>query len=190
VVERYKADANTVVSVLDEALVKSEVEEHNALAQSWIDQGIDHTLANFVSRLSSLYSVLDISTVSREMSTSVEDTAKLYFNLGDQLSLHWFLKQINGQTVDNNWQALARAAFREDLDWQQRQLTRQVLGCGCSEGDVLSKLDEWIATNQQPLHRWNSILNEFKVGSVHEFAKFSVALRELMLLNLNCSSNE
>jgi glutamate dehydrogenase len=190
VVERYKADANTVVSVLDETLVKSEVEEHNALAQSWIDQGIDHTLANFVSRLSSLYSVLDVSTVSREMSTSVEDTAKLYFNLGDQLSLHWFLKQINGQTVDNNWQALARAAFREDLDWQQRQLTRQVLGCGCSEGHVLSKLDEWIATNQQPLHRWNSILNEFKVGSVHEFAKFSVALRELMLLNLNCSSNE
>ncbi|MDN2481137.1 NAD-glutamate dehydrogenase [Vibrio agarivorans] len=190
VVERYKADANTVVSVLDETLVKGEVEEHNELAQSWIDQGIDHTLANFVSRLSSLYSVLDISTVSREMSTSVEDTAKLYFNLGDQLSLHWFLKQINGQAVDNNWQALARAAFREDLDWQQRQLTRQVLGCGCSEGDVLAKLDEWIATNQQPLHRWNSILNEFKVGSVHEFAKFSVALRELMLLNLNCSSNE
>ncbi|GAL10916.1 NAD-specific glutamate dehydrogenase large form [Vibrio astriarenae] len=192
VIERYKADANTVISVLDSTLVESEVAEHNTLAQSWIDQGIDAELANFVSRLSSLYSVLDISTVSREMGTSVQETAKLYFNLGDQLSLHWFLKQINGQAVDNNWQALARAAFREDLDWQQRQLTRQVLGCGCSADqiDVLEKLDEWISTNEQPLYRWNSILNEFKVGSVHEFAKFSVALRELMLLNLNCSSNE
>jgi glutamate dehydrogenase len=40
-------------------------------------------------------------------------------------------------------------------------------------------------TNEQSLHRWESILNEFKVGSVHEFAKFSVALRELSLLNLN-----
>ncbi|MDR9828676.1 NAD-glutamate dehydrogenase [Vibrio sp. FNV 38] len=192
VIERYKSDADTVISILDETLVASEVEEHNELAQSWVEQGIDSQLANFVSRLSSLYSVLDISTVSRETGTSVQETAKLYFNLGDKLSLHWFLKQINGQAVDNNWQALARAAFREDLDWQQRQLTRQVLGCGCAieQPNVLDKMDEWISTNQQPLNRWNSILNEFKVGSVHEFAKFSVALRELMLLNLNCSSNE
>jgi len=102
------------------------------------------------------------------------------------------LKQINGQAVDNNWQALARAAFREDLDWQQRQLTGQVLSCSCSpeDLDVMKALDDWIETNEVSLHRWENILNEFKVGSVHEFAKFSVALRELMLLNLNCSANE
>lgn len=191
-VERYKQDAQTAISILDSCLVQSEVEEHNNLAKVWIKQGIDDALANFVSRLSSLYSVLDISTVSKETGTSVKDCATLYFNLGNRLSLHWFLQQINNQTVDNNWQALARAAFREDLDWQQRQLTRQVLGCGCNsdKDSVIDKLEQWIATNQQPLVRWNSILNEFKVGSVHEFAKFSVALRELMLLNLNCSSNE
>ncbi len=39
------------------------------------------------------------------------------------------------------------------------------------------------------LARWENILNEFKIGSAHEFAKFSVALRELMLLNLNCDKN-
>lgn len=188
----YQEDVKKVTASLDELLVPVEVLEHNEMANIWIEQGISTELANYVTRLSSLLSVLDISTVSREKGTTIEQTAKLYFNLGDRLSLHWFLKQINGQAVDNHWQALARAAFREDLDWQQRQLTAQVLSCGCHPQDIdeIQALEDWISANEISLHRWENILNEFKVGAVHEFAKFSVALRELVLLNLNCSSNE
>ncbi len=191
-IKLYRADAITITENIDDMLVEEEVAEHNQMAAAWIEQGVTKELANYVARLSSLYSVLDISTVSREKGTTVVQTAKLYYTLGDRLSLHWFLKQINGQAVDNNWQALARAAFREDLDWQQRQLTGQVLSCGCSPDklDIVKALDDWIIMNEVSLHRWENILNEFKVGSVHEFAKFSVALRELMLLNLNCSANE
>ncbi|SDG94728.1 glutamate dehydrogenase [Vibrio xiamenensis] len=190
-VKLYQPDVLIITEQLDQMLVPSEVEEHNQMAKAWIEQGIDKQTANYVSRLSSLQSVLDISTVSREKGKSVEQSAKLYFNLGDRLSLHWFLQQINHQAVDNNWQALARAAFREDLDWQQRQLTGQVLSCHLDDKvDVLDALQVWIQTNELALKRWENILNEFKVGSVHEFAKFSVALRELMLLNLNCSANE
>ncbi|CAM3635568.1 NAD-glutamate dehydrogenase [Vibrio aquimaris] len=191
-VELYQGDVDIINAKLDDILVPAEVEEHKQMAQSWIDQGITPDIAIYVSRLSSLYSVFDISTVARETGISVEQVAKLYFHLGDRLSLHWFLNQINAQAVDNNWQALARAAFREDLDWQQRQLTGQVLNCHCApkDLDVMKALDDWISTNEVSLHRWENILNEFKVGSVHEFAKFSVALRELMLLNLNCAANE
>lgn len=191
-IELYQADVEEVAAKLEDVLVTEEVEEHNAMAKVWIDKGICPEVANYVARLSSLQSVLDISTVSKEKGKSVEQTAKLYFNLGERLSLHWFLKQINNQATDNNWQVLARAAFREDLDWQQRQLTAQVLNCKCESGDldVIQALEEWIDVNKPSLHRWENILNEFKVGNVHEFAKFSVALRELMLLNLNCQPVE
>ncbi|EIA0805169.1 NAD-glutamate dehydrogenase [Vibrio vulnificus] len=190
-IAKYQADVDVITHSLDNMLVVSEVEEHDELAESWICRGVEAKLASRVSRLTSLQSALDISSVARETNKTVEEAAKLYFNLGDRLSLHWFLKQINGQAVDNNWQALARAAFREDLDWQQRLLTAQVLNCMQSEnkGDVMEALETWMERNETSLHRWESILNEFKVGSVHEFAKFSVALRELVLLNLNCSSN-
>ena len=190
-VERYQPDVLIIADKLDQMLVPNEVKEHDEMAKAWMEQGIDKQTANYVARLSSLQSVLDISTVSREKGKSIEQSAKLYFNLGDRLSLHWFLQQINHQAVDNNWQALARAAFREDLDWQQRQLTGQVLSCHQDDSqDVLDALQVWTKSNKVALKRWENILNEFKVGSVHEFAKFSVALRELMLLNLNCSANE
>ncbi|NOI65425.1 NAD-glutamate dehydrogenase [Vibrio sp. 99-8-1] len=191
-IEQYKGDVLAVTKGLDRFLVPEEVKEHNDLAHSWVEKGVDKTLANHVARLSSLNSAMDISAVAKESGKSIEGAAKLYFTLGDRISLHWFLKQINGQGVDNNWQALARAAFREDLDWQQRQLTAQVLNCGCNpeQFEPIKALDEWMESNQNSLQRWDNILNEFKVGTVHEFAKFSVALRELMLLNLNCSTNK
>ncbi|WP_105902116.1 NAD-glutamate dehydrogenase [Vibrio gangliei] len=189
IIQHFQADVKRIQNDLDAYLVKSEVEEHNQLAKDWIKQGVNKEVANTISRLTSLYSSLDIATVAAESGSSIDHTAKLYFTLGDRLSLHWFLNQINNQPIDNHWQALARATFREDLDWQQRQLTQQVITCGETE-DVDTNLSAWIETNQVSIERWESILNEFKVGAAHEFAKFSVALRELMLLNLNCAANQ
>lgn len=192
VISKYQADAQWIATHLDELLVDAEIEEHQQQAQVWIDAGVTTSLAHHLARLTSLYCAFDIKEVADEAKVSVEIAARLYFSLGDRLSLHWFLKQINQQSVDNHWQALARASFREDLDWQQRQLTTQVLCCGeVSHTDsICHGLDSWILNNQSSLERWESILAEFNVGSTHESAKFSVALRELMLLNLNCSANK
>jgi len=190
-IKRYKNDVKKIAEKLDDLLVSHEVADHNQLAVRWIEAGIDPGTANNVARLSSLNSALDIIEVAREQEIDVVKTAKLYFHLGDRLSLHWFLNQINHQTIDNNWQALARAAFREELDWQQRQLASHVLSCICNEqGSEIETFERWSESNQRSLLRWENILNEFKVGPVHEFAKFSVALRELALLNLNCTPNK
>ncbi|MGL5505933.1 MAG: hypothetical protein ACRDCL_20600, partial [Aeromonas veronii] len=112
--------------------------------------------------------------------------ANVYYRLGAKLDLHWFLDQINHQPVGNHWQAMARASFREDLDWQQRSLTSVVLE-GCKDqGECATILADWISEHEQLLSRWTHMLADFKTTSTHEFAKFSVALRELNLLQLNC----
>jgi glutamate dehydrogenase len=55
------------------------------------------------------------------------DVAKAYFAVGSALDLTWYLQQISNLPVENNWQALAREAFRDDIDWQQRAITISVL---------------------------------------------------------------
>ena len=52
--------------------------------------------------------------------------------------------------------------------------------------DVDEMLETWFADSAQPLEHWQHILADFRIGQTHEFAKFSVALRELMLLSLHC----
>jgi glutamate dehydrogenase len=171
-------------------MVSDEIDALNRVATDLVKSGVPDNVATRLAQLSTLFSTMDIAEVSHENNCTVEKAAILYFNLGSQLELHWFLDQITRQPVANHWQALARASFREELDWQQRSLTSVVLRCQCEAqfSDLAQLLIEWVDINKQPVERWKHILADFKVGQSHDFAKFSVALRELMLLSLNCQS--
>ncbi|MCC4796949.1 NAD-glutamate dehydrogenase [Enterovibrio norvegicus] len=181
----YKPAIKNLSDNLEKYLVPAEIKEHEQQAAGYIKDGVPKEIADKVARLTSLFAGFDLAQVSDQMKMPFDVVARLYFVLGDTLSLHWFLKQITNQPVENHWQALARASFREDLDWQQRLLTAQILS-GMKKGESAELgLESWMIEHAISLGRWESIVAEFKVGSAHEFAKFSVALRELTLLNLN-----
>jgi glutamate dehydrogenase len=169
-------------------IIADEAQAIERVAKDLTDSGIPKVIAQRISKLSTLFSTMDIAEVAKETGGTIEQVARLYFKLGAKLELHWFLDQITRQAVVNHWQALARASFREELDWQQRSLTAVVLRCECDKqrADLEGLLVKWIDTNEQALGRWKHILSDFKIGQTHDFAKFSVALRELMLLSLNC----
>ncbi len=186
----YQPVVNDLKENLVSYLVEAEVADHDRDAKRYIDRGVPEDLANTIARMSSLYSAMDIAQIAEEHHKEIDFVAKAYFVMGAELSLHWFLDQINHQSVDNHWQALARATFREDLDWQQRQLTAAIV-VDLEEGaDPEESVMGWLEEHRIAIARWESILAEFRVGTVHEFAKFSVAMRELMLLNLNCRPNQ
>lgn len=171
-------------------VVEEERQEIQAEIDELVSQGVPADLAHNIGILSTLFSALDIADVSHETGLKVGTVAEAYFNLGSRAALHWFLEQINQQPVDNHWQALARAAFREELDWQQRSLTAIMLKSASAEQNATEIVEQWFTTNKVYIDRWLDMLSDFKTSKTHEFAKFSVALRELTLLNHNCTSVE
>lgn len=171
---------------LYQAMVESEASEIKQDVTVLEEQGVPTSVAERVSHMSSLFSALDLAQVAAEQDRDIKVVAELYFRLGAELELHWFLEQINHQAVTNHWQALARAAFREDLDYQQRSLTAVVLKHCKAKDECASMLDQWLDEHEQLLNRWRHLLADFKASGTHEFAQFSVALRELNLLHLNC----
>ena len=44
----------------------------------------------------------------------------------------------------------------------------------------------WTTENEQLMRRWMQMVADFRSTSTHEFAKFSVALRELLILVQSC----
>jgi len=184
----YQPTFSVMAEKLRSFMIDSEAQQLDRLEADLTSAAVPKDVAVRISQLSTIFSALDIAETAAEHNKDVELVASLYFKLGVRLELHWFLDQITRQTVGSHWQALARASFREELDWQQRSLTSVVLGCDCSAktGNLDEILNEWLVTNEQPLARWKNILSDFKVEQTHDFAKFSVALRELMLLSLNC----
>ncbi|XOV77936.1 MAG: NAD-glutamate dehydrogenase [Aestuariibacter sp.] len=172
---------------LDQFLVKDEYAVLMSNVKSLTDAAVPEETAKTVAAMSNLFPSLDLAQLAEDDDRNISMIAKLYFVLGSKLELHWFLDQINKQSVSNHWQALARASYREELDWQQRVLTRVILSYDKDDTDAEVILNKWIEDHQILLERWYHMMAEFKTSTTHEFAKFSVALRELMLLSLNCS---
>jgi len=167
--------------------------EHECLtgkANELVEKGVPKQIAKRIIDLSSLFSVMDIAEIAHNSGRSVAMVSNTYFKLGSRMGLHWFLDQITNQPVSNHWQALARASYREELDWQQRTLSHVVLNSfEGDENDVDNQIDQWMASQDLLLQRWKQMLAEFKTSQSHDFAKFSVALRELMLLSHNCDTS-
>ncbi|MPY24741.1 NAD-glutamate dehydrogenase [Shewanella psychropiezotolerans] len=167
-------------------MVEAEVKGIQAEIAALVKEGVNEPIATNVVNMSTLFSALDIAQIAELESKPIALVAQTYFKLGARVDLHWFLDQISEQPVANHWQALARAAFREELDWQQRSLSSVVLRSCTSTCDADTIIDQWIDSNQGLLERWFHMLADFKTSQSHEFAKFSVALRELNLLILHC----
>ena len=167
-------------------MIEKEATQIKRVETDLVKAGVPESIALRISLLSTLFSVMDIAEISKSDEVSTELVTDLYFKLGAKLDLHWFLDQITSQPVSNHWQALARASFREELDWQQRSLTSVILRGNKTATDVDTMIEQWLVESAQPLERWQHILADFRIGKTHEFAKFSVALRELMLLSLHC----
>jgi glutamate dehydrogenase len=186
-IKRYQPAFKVVSENLGEFLVAKEFEDVQAETKHLIEAKVPKDIAYRVASLSNMFSAMDLAQVAELDDRPVEVVARLYYQLGSRFELHWFLEQINQQSVANHWQALARASYREELDWQQRSLTSVLLNIEPKENDSLKILDDWCKVNEEALNRWYHMMTEFKTSDNHEFAKFSVALRELMLLSVKAN---
>jgi glutamate dehydrogenase len=183
-IEYYASTVSNLLKNLESYLVKTEFDAVDKERKLLIKQGLPKHVALQVACFSNLFSALDLAQIAGETGQDIACTARLYYQLGAKLELHWFLNQINSQAVANHWQALARASYREELDWQQRSIVATLLQAADQKQDADTILQQWMSDNEGLLKRWYLMMTEFKTSSNHEFAKFSVALRELMLLSV------
>ena len=175
---------------LTKYIVKTESDRIVSAREELTQSGVPEDIAQRIVSLSSLFSVMDLTQIAQNSNRKIDMVSHTYFKLGAQMGLHWFLDQITNQPVSNHWQALARASYREELDWQQRTLSEVVLNSFEGENsDVDGQIEQWMDSQDLLLQRWKQMLTEFKTSQSHDFAKFSVALRELMLLGHNCDTS-
>ncbi len=185
-IKYFKVDVDILRDNVSKVLESSETKQIETAAKGYVKQGIPKDLASRIAYLSTMFSALDIVELSKATGLPVVLVGEVYYKLGASLQLHWFLDQITQQPVDNHWQAFARSAFREELDWQQRGLALVVLQVTNDKTTADERILSWTGENQLLMRRWMQMVADFRATSTHEFAKFSVALRELLILVQSC----
>jgi glutamate dehydrogenase len=143
------------------------------------EQGLSDAMASRAASptIQSGLNMVEAAKLSGECTTRV---AEIYFILGERLGFFWFAGEISAVDVENYWQASAREAFMDDLEYQVRTIVVSILRCAKSKQTIDEAIDQWEIQHQALVDRWMHMIAELKGVTGTDFAMFSVALRELL----------
>ncbi len=155
-------------------------EQFQSQLARYTEAGVDPDLAREVAVALQAYTGLGINQAVTETGKPLMEVARLYYFMGERLELDWFSAQILASKVDNEWQAMARDTYMEDLEWQQRTLTVGALRHMQPDCNMLDCLQRWEKQEATLLGRWREMLSELHAVQAPDFAMFAVANRELL----------
>jgi glutamate dehydrogenase len=133
--------------------------------------------------LAPLQAVFDVAEAAQgRVDRDPAPVALVYFQLGEDLDLHWLSEQIVDKPTDSHWVLMAMAALRDDLRDQQRALTVAVLRTAIEDSPV-GRMAAWLDANRDRVARYRALIAEFRAAKTLDVAMLSVALQELRTLS-------
>ncbi len=178
-VELYSNGVAELKKILPDVLGDGYRAQYELSLKKYNEMGVSEQLARELTTTNGLFSAMDIIEIAQKQAISVESAAKAYFGVGEFLQLDWIRMEIIKHTTDNHWEALSREALRDDLDWQQRQLTANII-CNIKGDGFELCLTNWSERNLALIERWQHVLTNLQSSSALNYTMFFVAIRELL----------
>jgi glutamate dehydrogenase len=104
------------------------------------------------------------------------------FDLNERLGFYWFGKQITALKVENQWQAVARESFLDELDWQVRAIVAMAARGAAGGGDIAARVKRWQDAQAPAIARWRRLVGEIRDARTQDYAMYAVAVRGLLQL--------
>jgi glutamate dehydrogenase len=141
--------------------------------------GVPVELALRVASMQALLSVFDIVVDAGVTGTEQALVTGVYFGVGSRLGLDWLRDRILELPRDDRWQALARAALRDELYRLHRSVTREVLLSAVDHGEQADPLEGWLERNAAEVARSKEVLADVTESRRYDTTTLPVVLREL-----------
>jgi glutamate dehydrogenase len=141
--------------------------------------GVPSALAERVAYLLPRVPSLEICQIADDTGLDVASVAEVYHALGARLELWWPRDRIIALPRETRWQAMARAALRDDLYSEQAALTAEVLQSGGDGVAPRERLERWLAQNADAVERCMHVLADIRTAGAADLARLSVAVREI-----------
>lgn len=178
-IDRFALKIDLIGKALPNLIVAYDADTQPVIAY-YTKANVPVELATHIATFNSMFSALDIVEAAILKQFPVDQMAMIYYEIGKRLELGWFRELIKKQTVNNHWEALARASFMDDLDRQQRYLAMRIMRQALDNGNMHVWIDCWLAQHQTVLTRWEHFRAELKRTPVIDFTMLAVTLRELL----------
>ncbi|KTD30409.1 MULTISPECIES: NAD-glutamate dehydrogenase [Legionella] len=179
-VKLYSPGMRELKKALPEKFSGGNLSQYEHHYNQYLELGIPPHLAHELTITRALFSAMDIIEVSHQVNLEVGKVAEVYFDIGELLDITWIRSQVIAHPTENHWESLSREALRDDLDWQQRQLTAGIIRFDEKRKDFKKAFEGWSEKHAALIDRWREILSDLRSSSTLNYTMFFVAIRELL----------
>ncbi|MHA7153651.1 NAD-glutamate dehydrogenase [Arthrobacter sp. TMN-50] len=157
---------------------RERVQEWFARAEEW---GLPDDIARHWAEQFESFGLLDIALITQQIAEPVERIAEVYYAVYDRFAVDNLLERITTLPRRDRWEALARAALRDDLYSAIADMTVSVMKASSTMEDAEAgeRLHTWELQNAEMLERARQMFGEINRLERDDMASLSVALRLL-----------
>ena len=170
-IQRYQPAARELRWQLDDWLPANAHASWQKEADALTQAGVEATLAQNLTALEYIFPALDLVDLAQSTGSGLEQVARAYFGIDDELGLTGWRNQINRLPTDTLWQTQARGSARDDVYSIATQITRGLLS-------RQEEISNWRTQHAAAIDRLTSLLTTISAQGP-DLAPVSVALREL-----------
>lgn len=167
---------------LPDLLIGDEKTEWQERVETFVNAGIPEKIAPRLATVQNQYALLDIVAAAIENEFTIKDVAQVYFAIGEFMEFAWLREKLTKQPVKQEWDAMARATLRDDLDTQQRNLAISVLRTTDKIISVDQQIEIWAQRYAAFVERWQKLLGDIRTIRSPDFIMYAVIIRELVEL--------
>ncbi|HEX6874314.1 MAG TPA: NAD-glutamate dehydrogenase domain-containing protein, partial [Nocardioidaceae bacterium] len=182
VVDFFEVPLQRVVAKLPELLTGRELEAYEQRRAELVDAGVPAELASRVAVLPPAYGMLGVVETAHRDDLDPVEVARVHFTLGERLGVPALATRILALPRKDRWQAMARAALRDELLSVHTQLTAQVLAETKPEESAAARVVEWESRDDAAVKRAVTTLEEICTDDRADLARLSVGLRVVRTL--------
>ncbi len=154
----------------------AEGDRHAAQVLGLVESGVPRELAVRAASVLDVFALLDVIELARETGSTPAAIAPLYFGVSAAFGVDQLLSHVSMLPREGRWDALARAAMRDDLYDVLESLVRVVVTSTDPDADPDLRLDSWFTQNPTAAQRVTQVRDEVDRPTL---AALSVALRSL-----------
>lgn len=170
-VERYQPAARELRAHLSDWLPEGANARWQQATEALVTAGVDPVLAQSLTALEFIFPALDLVDLAQFGEIGLEQAARAYFGVEDELGLTGWRAQINRLPAETLWQTQARGSARDDVYSIASQITRGLLS-------RQEDLPTWRGVHAPAITRLCRLLTDISTQAA-DLAPVSVALREL-----------
>ncbi|TFD04388.1 NAD-glutamate dehydrogenase [Cryobacterium sinapicolor] len=178
VVAQYKPQMDLMRAHLEDYLKGGDLKRVLSLLETARKWGVPENLGRRWAELFEAFALLDVAQIAAQVDEPLTDVAGLYYTVYDRFKVDNLLERITVLPRKDRWQALARAALRDDLYAVVADMTRAVLN-ETDAGNADERVGAWEALNAEQLGRARSVFEEVNALGQDDMASLSVVVRLL-----------